>query len=486
MKTHLFFGMGQIKSIIIICALFTAGFFSEIYSQQKWSLERCIMYALDNNIVIKQQGLNTQISENTLLQSKLNLLPSVNGDMSLGSSSGRALDQTTYQFTENQNVVSSNLSATASVNLFSGFRQLNTISENRMNLLASIQDLEKLKNDISLNIAAAYLQIILNNELLISAQNQFNISNQLVDRTKKLVDAGSLPRANLLDIQAQAASQEVQVVNAQNQLDLSYLTLVQFLELDSVTGFEIEIPEIEISVLEEIDGDVNQIFEISNSVLPQIKGAEYRLLGAKRGLKVAFGGHSPSLYLSGTFYTGFSDARQKLTGYDSLYVPVAFTPTMEPASNWMRLPLYTHYPFFDQYSDNISTGISLSLRIPLFNGWMVNNAVSNAKIAISNAEYTLQNQRNILYRDIQQALADAKASLKKYKASEKALVFMEESFNSTRQRSDVGLVNITDFNVAQNQLTVTRSDLLIAKYEYIFKLKILDFYQGKAITLSNK
>jgi outer membrane protein len=477
--------MKQNKAIIIIFTFIGLNFFSAIYAQQKWSLERCIIYALENNIHIKQQELNTKYRNNALTQSQLNLLPSVNSDFSIGSTSGRALDQTTYQFSDNQTITSSSLSATASLTLFNGFQKINSIRENRMNLFASLHDLEKLKNDISLNIAAGYLQIILSHELLTAAINQLDITNQQVDRTVKLVNAGSLPKANLLEIQAQAASQEVQVVSAQNQLDLSYLTLIQLLELETVSGFEIEIPDIDIPESQVIIYNVDDIFVTSEAVLPQIKSAEYRLMAARRGLNIARGGHSPSIFLSGTYYTGYSDARQRAIGGDSVMFPIGFVNSSgENVSSMMWLPRYGNYSFMDQFSENASTNISLNVRIPIFNGWMVNNAVSNAKIAISNSEYALQNEKNILYREIQQAYADALASLKKFKASEKALEAMEESFGYTRQRYEVGLVNVTDFNAAQNQLAVTRSDLLISKYEYIFKLKILDFYQGKSITLS--
>ena len=474
--------MKQNKVIRFIFTLIFIFFLYTGYSQDKWSIERCILYALENNIQVKQQELDTRIKENALLQSKLNLLPSLNGSYGQSYSSGRALDQTTYEFQENQTIVSGNLSANASLSLFNGLQKIETIRENQFNLMASLKDLEKFKNDISLNIAAAYLQIILNTELLNAAKNQFDITLQQVIRTEKLVNAGSLPKANLLEIQAQAAGEELQVVNAQNQLDIAYLNLIQLLELESVAGFEIEIPDIEIPENEEVIANIDEIFELSQGILPQIKSAEYKLQSAYKGLNVARGGRSPQISLSGYYYTSFSDARTRVTGFTSGTEPIGLTAGGETVTA-LYLPVYGTYPIRDQFGDNVSTSLSFNISVPLFNGWYVNSAISNAKISILNQKYNLEYSRNMLYKEIQQAYADARAALKKYKASEKALIAMEESFSYTKQRFEVGLVNTVDYNAAKTQLANTRSDLLQSKYEYIFKIKILDFYQGKPISL---
>lgn len=480
----IFHNMKQNKAIRFLFMALFMHFFSTVYSQDKWSLERCILHAIENNIQIKQQGLDTRVRENSLLQSKMNLLPSLNGSYGQSYATGRALDQTTYEFKENQTIVSGSVSASASVALFNGFQKINTIRQNQSDLMASLKDLDKMKNDVSLNIAAAYLQILLNTELLNAAKSQYEITVQQVNRTEKLVNSGSLPRASLLEIQAQAAADELKVVNAQNFTDLSYLILVQLLELETEKGFEIEIPVIEVPAGSEVIADAEEIFEISQGVLPQIKSAEYRLKGAQRSLYVAMGGYSPRISLSGNFYTGYSDARQLITGTNSIQVQVGQTEGGEWVYSQYDQPVFGIYPTRDQLSDNINKSLSFNITIPIFNGWYVNNAVSNARVSILNHRYNLEYSKNLLYKEIQQAYADAKAALKKYKASEKALIAMEESFNYTKQRYEVGLINTVDYNAAITQLENTRSDLLQSKYEYIFKMKILDFYQGKPLSLN--
>jgi outer membrane protein len=440
------------------------------YSQDKiWTLEECINYAIDNNITIKQQELQTNYQENILLQSKLGRLPSLNGSASNNFSFGRALDETTYRFTDNETVMSSNFYAGANVTLFGGLQKLNTIKSNQYNLEASVRDLEKIKDDISLAVAMNYLQILLNKELVAATESQLQTTLEQIDRTEKMVIAGSLARGSLLEIQAQAAREELQLINIQNQLSISYLDLAQLLELENTEGFEIDKPEISIEESTLIDGDVNGIFSEAEKLRPEIESSKLRLQSAEYDLKVAKGGLSPSLSLSTSFSTGYSDIRQKLLGLD-------------PITND---PIIGEYPFGEQINDNINYGIGLSLNIPIFNGWQAKTNISNSRINIQNAQYTLENNRKQLYKNIQQAYADAEASLKSYYASQKAVTSMVESFRYSEQKFNVGMVTPIEYNQAKSQLLSAEADLAQAKYEFIFKTKVLDFYRGILLTLDN-
>ncbi len=454
--------MEQMKHFVFLAVLFGLGLNNILSAQKIWKLEDCINYAFENNLQIKQQALNTRYNSNILLQSKIGLAPDLNAGIGGGASWGRALDQTTYEFTENERILSMNTNISSSLTLFSGLQQYNTIKQNEFNLMASIQDLEKLKNDISLAIAAGYLQILFNTELLTVSKNQLELTGMQVSRTSKLVDAGSLARGALLEIEAQAASEELNVINASNQLDISYLTLTQLLDLDSVGGFHIEIPEFGDIADQEILVSVNSVYNEANAILPQIKSAEYQLSSSEKGLGIARGSRSPSLSLNGSYGTGYSDIRERFN---------PATGQMEP------------YPFADQMQDNLSTTLNIGLRIPIFNGWMAGTNISNAKLSVMNSQLGLETSRNNLYKEIQQALADATAARKKYLATQQALASMEESFMYTEQKFEVGLVNTVDYNTEKNRLAQTQSDLLQAKYDYIFKMKILDFYRGIPLSL---
>jgi len=459
------------KKIFIIAILTLAGTLMIAYNslgqEKKWTLEECVLYAIEHNIQVKQQELAANVQQNALMQSKYNLAPTLNGGAGHSYSFGRALDESTYQFTDNETVLSDYFSINSSVTLFNGFTNRKSIEQNKYNLQASIQDVEKIKNDISLSIALAYLQILLNKELLDVTKNQYDITMEQIDRTSKLVAAGSLARGSLLEIQAQAASEELQVVNAGNQLDLSILNLTQLLELDTVGNFDIIVPELQIPEETGLIEPVMTVYSEAIKIQPQIKGAELQLESSVLSLDIAKGARSPRLSLNSSYNTRYSDIRKKLVGID----PVTFVPT------------YEEYPFMDQLKDNVNYGLSLSLSVPIFNGWQVNQAISNARLGIEQSQYNLEYQKNILYKDIQQAYADAMASLKKFHSSQGALVSMKESFRYTEQKFNVGLVNTIDYKTSKNQLTRTQSDLLQAKYEYIFKVKVLDFYRGKELSL---
>ena len=460
------------KKFISIIVLTLAGTMMTVYNSpgqgNRWTLEECVLYAIEHNIQVKQQELAADIQQNALKQSKYNLAPSLNGGAGHSYSFGRALDESTYRFTDNETVLSDYFSLNSSITLFSGFTNRKSIELNKYNLQASIQDVEKIKNDISLSIALAYLQILLNKELLDVTKNQYDITMEQIDRTSILVAAGSLARGSLLEIQAQAAFEELQVVNAGNQLDLSMLNLTQLLELDSVGNFDIIIPELQIPDETGLIEPVITVYSEAIKIQPQIKGAEFQLESSMLSLVIAKGARSPRLSLNGSYNTRYSDIRQKVIEVD----PVTGFPIS-----------YGKYPFMDQLKDNVNYGLSLSLSVPIFNGWQVNQAISNARLGIEQSQYNLEYQKNILYKDIQQAYADAMASLKKFHSSQRALVSMEESFRYTEQKFNVGLVNTIDYKTSKNQLIRTQSDLLQAKYEYIFKVKVLDFYRGKELSL---
>ncbi|MDX9904469.1 MAG: TolC family protein [Bacteroidales bacterium] len=427
--------------------------------QKSWTLEECITHALQNNIRIKQQEIMTQYQQSALEQSKLNLLPTLNGSASHNYAFGRALDETTYEFTENETVQSNNFYAGSNVTLFHGLVNYNTIQKNKYQLLASEQDLERFRDDISLSIALAYLQILLNQELVTATEAQVDLTRQQIERTGRLVEAGSLARGNLLDIEAQAAREELQLINLQNQLTLSLLTLAQMLELPNADDFAVAVPVITLND-EAVKSGPSDIYSVAEKTRPEILSAEYQLKSAELDLAIARGGRSPRLSLGATASTGYSDKRLK---------PVTFEA----------------YPFGEQLNDNLNYGLGFSLNIPIFNGWQVNTGIRNSKLGIENSQYALENTKKELYKSIQQAFTDANGALKKYNASQKAVASMEEAFRYAEQKLDVGLVTAVEYTQSKTQLLSAQSEMAQAKYEFVFKTKVLDFYRGIPLTLDH-
>jgi outer membrane protein len=459
------------KKCLLILLLFFPVFHGIVFAQQKvWTLDECIFYAIDNNIQIKQQDLQTKYQKNALDLSKYKLLPSLNGSGSQNYSWGRSLDQTTYRYTEDQRVISNNFYVGGSMNIFNGLQNYNSIKKYEYELLAGEQDLQNIKENISLTVALNYLQILLNKELATATNEQLQITLQQIEKTRKLVDAGSAARGNLLQIEAQAAQEELQLINIRNQLDLSYLDLTQLLELKTPEGFEVIVPPISIDTNAVIDQTIDEIFEIAMGSRPSVKSPELMLSASEYDLKIAKGGRSPRIYMNHSITTGYSDVRQKILGLD-------------PNTNEI---LYGDYPFNEQFKDNRSWALGFTLSVPILNGWQVNKNISNSKLSIENNKYALEGAKKQLYKNIQQAYADASASLKKYAASQKAVTSMEESFRYTEQKFNVGLVTPVDYNASKNQLLKAQSDLAQSKYEYIFKTKVLDFYRGMPLSLNNK
>jgi len=451
---------------LIITSLLTSQ--GVILAQKVWALDECIYYAIDHNIQIKQQDIQTKYQQNTLDLSKYKLLPTLNGSATHNYSWGRALDETTYRYTENTQAQSNNFYVGGSMPIFNGLQNYNTIKKYEYEVLAGEQDLQNIKENISLTVALNYLQIILNKELVATTNDQLQITLQQIAKTKKLVDAGSTARGNLLQIESQAAQEELQLINIKNQLDLSYLDLTQLLELQTAAGFEVVVPDIALDTNTIITETVDDIYAIAMGSRPAVKSSEMKLAASQYDLKISKGARSPRISMNHSFNTGYSDIRQKVLGID-------------PANQTI---IYGEYPFSEQVSDNINWGLGFSLTVPILNGWQINKNISNAKLGIESSKYALEGTKKQLYKNIQQAYADAVAALKKYNASTKAVTSMQESFRYTEQKFNVGLVTPVDYNTAKSQLLQAQSTLAQAKYEFIFKTKVLDFYRGIPLSLT--
>lgn len=444
---------------LILLTLLSVFWGNGLYAQDEddWTLQKCIEYALENNIQVKLQELQVKMGDSRLTRAKHNALPSFNASANHAYSFGRSTNFITNQ-KERMDNMSTSASISTQLTLFQGFQLSNTRKQEALNLQATLSDVDQLKNDISLNIAAAYLQILFAQELLESAEMQMELSTMQVDRTQKLVDAGSLSLSNLMEMEAQRASDELQLVNVQNQLELAYLTLIQLLDIRQEDEFAIHKPEY-VGVEQEFDLELSsQIYQEALNTMPQIKGAELRVLSAERGVQIARGGHSPRIALGANYGTG---VQQKIRSNS----------------------LLADDPFFEQVRDNANTNVGVSLSIPIFNGSQVRTSVSDARISLESSKLNLEHQKNVLYKEIQQAQADAVAAYNQYRATRKNMDALQEAFRHIEHRFSLGLANSLDYTTSKTRLAKAEADLLSAKFEYIFKLKILDFYRGIPLSI---
>ncbi|MBN1821230.1 MAG: TolC family protein [Prolixibacteraceae bacterium] len=429
-------------------------------AQETWSLQKCIDYALENNIQIKQQKLNTDYQGNLVGQAKSDRLPNLNAQIGNDFSFGRSL---TYENTyENVNSTSISGYLGTNITLWNGFTLKNTIKQRELDLQASIQDLQKAKDDIMLSIAASYLEILFAEELQLVSEAQIEVTQQQINRTQKLVDAGSLAKGALLEIEAQLAQEELQLVNDQNRVQLAYLNLFQFLELPVSESFVVEKPELPeigaaVATMNSMD-----VFKNAMNFRPEIKAAILRVESMKAQLEIAKGSQYPNLSFGANYYNNYNDNYQT-------YNQVTGEATV--------------IPFIDQLKNNERYGFGFTLSVPIFNRFQVKNGISNSRLQLMDYEYRLQTSKNVLRKDIEQAYTNALAALNRYISSEKAVTSMQEAFRYVEEKFNVGMVNSVEYNQSKNNLTVAQSNLLQAKYEYIFRTKILDFYNGIKIEL---
>ncbi|MCC6251199.1 MAG: TolC family protein [Bacteroidia bacterium] len=452
-----------------------------VNAQQQWSLQQCIEYALKNNLQIRIAYLNNELNKINLDQSKANALPNLNIGANNTYNFGKTIDRFTNQFA-NTRVQSINMGLQSQWNLFNGLKNYNTIKQNEFNLLAGKKDVERIANDVSLNVANAFLQVLLAKELVIVSQNQLNTSNKQLERIVKMVDAGALPKSNRLEIEGQVANEELNLVNAQNQLSMATLNLALLLNI-SPDGFDIVVPVLPQPEELPITGSAQQIFDLALNNQPSIKAAEFKVQSNEKSIKIAQSALSPSLSFSGSIGTGYSGLAQQITGYDSLMRNIGFTALGEPVYSLYLNPQYQKTPYSKQFSDNFNRSLGLTLSIPLFNNFQIRNNIKMAKINTESARLQLLQSKLNLQQMVFQAYADATATLRKYNASQKSVASFKEALNNVEQRYNLGAANSVDYITQKNNMANAEAQLLQAKYEYIFKVKILDFYAGKPISL---
>ncbi len=475
---------------------FALGVSTYAQAQQKYSLQQCIQIALENNLQLRQLMLQVQSNQNIFEQSKWQRYPSLNFSGSQGLQSGRNIDPFTNQFVE-QTVNFSNFSLNTGVNLFNGYQQKNTIKQNQINLQATQKDVEANRNALIMNVASSFIAVLNNQEQLEFARRQSETTRLQLERTQKLVNAGSLPQVNLYDIRSQLANDELSIVNAQSNIELSKLTLKQFLNLPASEVFDIEAINVPApSATTPYDATLEQVYNAAIKYLPDLDAANLRIESAKTGVEIARGAKLPSVTLGGGLSSSFSSAapKQRFVGdggaskvvdvpsatryvsYGGFSVPVIEKVTVPSGA-------IQDFGYLDQLNFNRNASLSLSVRMPIFNGYQVKYRIANAMIQQKNVEYQYQIIQNQIRQTVEQAYYNMINAAKRYDATSRQIESLELSFKAAEARFNAGAINATDYNIAKNNLDRSRANLIQAKYEFIFRSKILDFYQSKPLTL---
>lgn len=452
---------------------------------RKWTLREIIDYAIAHNLTVKRSNYAVETGEINYRQSKAVMLPTLNASGSQGYNWGRNIDPTTNVFTE-ERIESANISANSSLLLWNGFRLFYSMKQSDVELDALNQDMIKSRNDVILNVITLYLNVVFNKELYSVAQFQLKSSQEQWARTKRLSDAGSVPLGDVLNLDAQVATNEVNVIQQENALNLSLLQLKQALQLPSFTPMDVELPQIDVEN-ELVTKSAEEIFEIATMSMPEIKAAELRKKSASYFLRSTKGSLYPRLSLNASYSSVYSDQRTQvdLDGPVTVQtVPVGYVGgSLDPVFRDVSVPT-TYVPsYINQFQDNRGANLGFSLQIPIFNGLQTRSAIQRAAINRDIADINLLETKNSLRQLVETAYNNAQAAIKTYQSTEKQVRARDEAFRMTKQRYGLGGVNFVDYQIAENNLFQAQSDLLRAKYDFIFRKKVLDFYQGLPLGL---
>ncbi len=442
------------KNVIVCCCVMAAlTTFTATAQPRQWSLRECCDYAVEHNISIKQKNNQRRQQELQLSTARNSRLPNLSANAGQSFSFGRGLTaDNTYS---NKNTSSTSFGLNTSIPLFTGFQIPNQIKLNQLNLEAATADLEKAKNDIRMQVAQAYVQILYDLEIAEVAERQIEIDSAQVVRLQSFVNNGKASEAELSQQKATLAKSRLTATQANNNCRMAVLTLTQLLELPTPQGFDIVRPS-----QEELDALKNlgvispdQIYAEALGVKPEILSQELKLKGTEHSIKIAQAGNLPTLSLNG----GLGSNYYKTSGFDA-------------------------DAFGTQLKNNFSQSISLSLNVPIFNRFQTRNQIRNARIEQENQQLQLDNTKKTLYKDIQQVFYNALNAQSKEKSSEEALQSTMHAFQLMQAKYENGKATITEFNEAKNNYLKSESDLVQARYENLYQHALLEFYRGKELS----
>ena len=429
--------------------------------QKKWTLEECIAYAEENNISIAQFELDLENAKIDHSDAFGNFLPDANAQISTSASTGLSFDPTTQE-PVTTTILTGSGNLTSTVNIFNGMRNINRLRRAKMNALANQYRLDDLKDDIRLNVANAYLSIISNKETLVTQKAQYAVTEQDMKRTAELVEAGVVPQGDLLEIEATAAGQEQQIVNTENLVLISRINLAQLLQITDYENFDVADVDLEVPPSEVMNRTPKEIFATALTFRNDIKFSESSVGLAEQDLKISKGALLPTLGAFFNYNTRYSD-QERFNNITGMLERESFTDQL-----WLN--------------DGISYGVQLN--VPIFNRFANRNNIRRSEINVQQAQLQLEQDKLTLETNINQAYVDVKSFAKAYEAAQKTLEARRLAYDYSKERYEVGLMNAFDFSQAQSRVDNAEADVVRTKYDYIFRLKVLEFYFGLPITLN--
>lgn len=474
--------------------LFTLLLFSITFnlSAQNWTLERCVRHALDNNLSIKQAELTSRNAELTVQQNKYSRLPDLGANVNAGYQLGRTIDPTTNTF-NNTRIGFNNLRISSGVTLFSGSRIKNNIKKSQFDLEASKLDLEENKKIIGLNVATAFLNILLGEEQFGNAQTQLNLSKNQLERTNRLITVGQLAPNARLDLEAQVARNEQILIDSKNSVDVSYLNLKQLLQLAPGESMALDFPEITVEDKALVqDYSIEQVYQTALQSEPSVAAAESRLASSYLDEDIARSGFMPTLTASGSLSSVYSSGAPD---FDNPNLDNRTVELQSPAPVVIN-GIPTDIAFFreagitfpiktysKQVNENFGQSIVLNLSIPIYSNHRNKINIERARLGAIGAELANQQTQDRLKIDVQNAVMSFQAARNSYLAADRSLKASDAAYNDAQRRFELGAINSFELNNAIDNKDIARTELTRAKYQFLFNMKVVEFYLGQGLGL---
>lgn len=453
-----------------------------------WSLEKCIRYAIDNNLDLSESELNRRMAELTLAQSKASRWPSLNADMSVGNSYGRSIDPTSNQFV-NAGFLFNNMSINSQVMLFGWFRKQREIEQNKYSAQAAEEVYAQLRDNIALNVANAYLRTLLAKEQVKVAREQIKTDQAQLRQTQQFVRAGRLPQLNLEQMQAQVASDSSNLIGARAEVQLALLQLRALLNLDFQEPFEITSPDLNNAnlIASTQEKSPEEVYQIARQNQHRMRAQYLNIMAAKKGLDQAKALRYPTLFLGGNLSTSYSSQFQEVTGQTLVGEQQVGSVTVSGTDYPITAPQYdftrSTVPYSRQLDNNIRSNVALTLNIPLFNGHQVKTGIERARIGLYNQRIAMKREQQTLRQEIYTAALQAETARQKYVAALSSEQSAKRALDFAIKRYAIGMLPTFEYTQTQNNYNQASYNTLSAKYEMLFKMKVLDFYVGKPIKL---
>jgi len=453
----------------ICTVLFLVGTLSS-FAQKKWTLIDCVNHALEHNISVKQSVLDIDLAKQDVVNAKGSFMPSLSASASQNFNFGSFIGQDGSRIKSDSR--GNNFGLNTGVTIFNGFRNLNTYKQAKLGVESSQLQLLVLQDNVSMTVVNAFLNILFNKENLKIAKEQVAISQNQLDQITSQVEAGIKPRSDLLDAEATLASDRASVVNAENSLDLSLLSLSQNLQV-SPKDFDIAEVQINLTSASLAYNSYGEILSYALDNRPEIKNAELSIENSDFGVKLAQSAYAPSL----SFGAGLGSSYQHRQGEPD----VRSEFVMDPNNPGTLIETIVPYGFNAQLENNLGYNLGLNLSVPIFNGFKTKANVTKAKISREKSLLNLEQAKQNITTTITQAYADAAAALKQYQASELSVLSLEESFKNIQNKFNLGAATSFEIEQVRGRLVNAKSTLINSKYNFVFRSKVLDFYMGKPL-----